>query len=199
MSKKDNVKKFIEHVKNHCKEVGIKCEIRPVKFLVLSGNIRCGGYFDDHLKKLVVAGKHADWLGILVHEYAHLTQWVDNCEPWRKGGTGLNNLEHWLGGNKIRSVKDAVNRARNLEYDNEKRSVKLIKKWKLPVNLTEYIQKANAYLQFYNYMRFTRKWSKPNNSPYSNPNVWQKMPKTLRMNYETMSDKYIQLYKQNNI
>ncbi len=117
-----NVTDFIEHVKGHCRRVGIKYEIRPVRYLVLSGNIRCGGYFDDDNKKLVVAGNHKDWLGILVHEYAHLTQWEENCEAWRKGGTGLNNLEHWLSGNKIRSVKDAVNRARNLEYDNELRS-----------------------------------------------------------------------------
>ena len=199
MSKNKNVERFIEHVKAHCKEVGIKCEIRPVKFLKLSGNIRCGGYFDDHLKKLVVAGNHKDWLGILAHEYAHLTQWVDNCEAWKKGAWGIDNLDHWLAGNKIRNVKEAVNTARNLEHDNEIRSVKIIKKWNLPINIIEDIQKANAYLQFYNYMRFTRKWSKPNNSPYSNPNVWMKMPKTLRMNYETMSNKYINLYKENNI
>ena len=114
MALTENVKSFIEHVKGHCRRTGIKCDIRPVKFLVLSGNIRCGGYFDDENKKLVVAGGHKDWLGILVHEYAHLTQWEENCEPWKKGGTGLNNLEHWLSGNKIRSVKDAVNRSRNL-------------------------------------------------------------------------------------
>lgn len=194
-----NVTDFIEHVKGHCRRVGIKCEIRPVKYLVLSGNIRCGGYFDDDRMMLVVAGNHKDWLGILVHEYAHLTQWEENCEAWRKGGTGLNNLEHWLSGNKIRSVKDAINRARNLEHDNELRSVKLIKKWKLPVNLTEYIQKANAYLQFYNYMKISRRWSKPNNSPYSNKNVWSKMPTSFRMNYERMGEKYIKLYQQNNI
>lgn len=197
MTKKE--KEFIEFVRSECKKYGIKFELRPTKYLVLSGNIRCGGYFDDENKKLVVSGNHQDWLGILVHEYAHLTQYVDNCEAWRKGGSGLNNLEHWLSGNKIRSVKDAINRARNLEHDNEIRSVKIIKKWKLPVNLKEYIQKANSYLQFYNYMRFTRRWSKPNNSPYSNPNVWTKMPSTFRMNYETMSDKYIKIYKQNNI
>jgi hypothetical protein len=186
-------------VKGHCRRTGIKCEIRPVKYLVLSGNIRCSGYFDDENKKLVVAGNHKDWLAILVHEYAHLTQWVDNCEPWKKGSTGLNNLEHWLSGNKIRSVKDAVNRARNLEHDNEIRSVNLIKKWKLPINLTEYIQKANAYLQFYNYMRYSRKWSKPNNSPYSNPKVWKQMPAKFNMKYETMGKKWFELYKQNNI
>lgn len=196
---KENVERFVKHVKWHCKEVGIKCEIRPVTYLKLSGNIRCGGYFDDDKMLLVVAGNHKDWLGILVHEYAHLTQWEENCEAWRKGGTGLNNLEHWLAGNKIRNVKDSVNRARNLEHDNELRSVKLIKKWKLPINLPEYIQKANAYLQFYNYMRYTRRWSRPNNSPYSNENVWRQMPVKFNMNYKTMGDKWLKLYKQNNI
>ncbi|MCX7124167.1 MAG: hypothetical protein NTU49_00145, partial [Gammaproteobacteria bacterium] len=67
MALTENVKSFIEHVKGHCRRTGINCDIRPVKYLVLSGNIRCGGYFDDENKKLVVAGGHKDWLGILVH------------------------------------------------------------------------------------------------------------------------------------
>jgi hypothetical protein len=195
-----NVRAFINHVKEHCKEVGIKYDVRPVKYLVLSGNIRCSGYFCEETMKLVVAGKSKDWLGILVHEYAHLTQWQDkSTNIWKTGSTGVTNLDDWLGGKKIRSVKKAIEWSRDLELDNEKRSVKLIKKWKLPVDLNDYIKKANAYIQFYNYMRYSKRWSRPGNAPYSNKVIYEAMPPNFRMNYKKMSDKYLKLYKEQNI
>jgi hypothetical protein len=195
-----NIKDFIEHVKGHCKKVGIKCDIRPVKYLVLSGNIRCSGYFCEETMRLVVAGNSKDWLSILVHEYAHLTQWQDkNSNIWKTGSTGVTDLDNWLGGKKIRSIKKAIEQSRDLELDNEKRSVKLIKKWKLPIDLNDYIKKANAYVQFYNYMRYSRKWSKPGNAPYSNKSIYEAMPSNFRMNYKKMSDKYLKLYKEQNI
>jgi hypothetical protein len=138
-----NVRAFINHVKGHCKEVGIKCDIRPVKYLVLSGNIRCSGYFCEETMKLVVAGKSKDWLGILTHEYAHLTQWQDkSTNIWKTGSTGVTHLDDWLGGKKIRSIKKAIEWSRDLELDNEKRAVKLIKKWnKSENNHTKWIIK----------------------------------------------------------
>ena len=200
MSKNKKVTDFIQHVKEHCKEVGIKCDIRPVKYLVLSGNIRCSGYFCEETMKLVVAGKSKDWLGILVHEYAHLTQWQDKrTNIWKTGSIGVTHLDDWLGGKKIRSVKKAIEWSRDLELDNEKRSVKLIKKWKLPVDLNDYIKKANAYIQFYNYMRYSKRWSRPGNAPYSNKVIYEAMPPNFRMNYKKMSDKYLKLYKEQNI
>lgn len=200
MSKNKKVTDFIQHVKEHCKEVGIKCDIRPVKYLVLSGNIRCSGYFCEETMKLVVAGKSKDWLGILVHEYAHLTQWQDKrTDIWKTGSIGVTHLDDWLGGKKIRSVKKAIEWSRDLELDNEKRSVKLIKKWKLPIDLNDYIKKANAYIQFYNWMRYSKRWSRPGNAPYSNKVIYEAMPPNFRMNYKKMSDKYLKLYKEQNI
>ena len=74
--------RFIKWVKKQCKENGIKCDLRNVKYLKLSGNIRCSGYFDEESKQLVVAMNRPDWLGILVHEYCHLTQWTDGVKVW---------------------------------------------------------------------------------------------------------------------
>jgi hypothetical protein len=196
----ENVKAFIEHVKGHCKEVGIRCQIRPVKYLVLSGNIRCSGYFCEETMRLVVAGKNKDWLGILAHEYAHLTQWQDkSTNIWQTGSTGVTHLDDWLGGKRIRSIKKAIEWSRDLELDNEKRTVKLIKKWKLPIDLNDYIKKANAYIQFYNWMRYSKRWSSPGNAPYSNKAICEAMPANFRMNYKKMSDKYLKLYKEQNI
>ena len=200
MALNKNVRAFINHVKGHCKEVGIKCDIRPVKYLVLSGNIRCSGYFCEETMRLVVAGKSKDWLGVLAHEYAHLTQWQDkSTNIWNTGSTGVTHLDDWLGGKKIRSIKKAIQQSRDLELDNEKRTVKLIKKWKLPIDLNDYIKKANAYIQFYNWMRYSKRWSRPGNAPYGNKAIYEVMPPNFRMNYNKMSDKYLKLYKENGI
>ena len=45
LTKKD--KQFVQFVKDECKRLGIKTHIKDVKYVKLSGNIRCSGYFDD--------------------------------------------------------------------------------------------------------------------------------------------------------
>ena len=194
-----NVKEFIDFVKNECKKYGIKCKLKNVSYLKLSDGINCSGFFDEEDKELVVAMKHPLALGVLAHEYSHLTQWVDGCKEWKEGCRGLPKVDDWLTGKNVRNIKRYLAYSRDLELDNEKRTVKLIKKWKLPIDIKDYVQRANSYIQFYNWLYYSRKWSSPSNSPYTNPNVYGKMPTTFRMNYKTMSDKYKQLYKKEKI
>lgn len=192
-------KRFINWVKKQCKENGIKCDLRKVKYLKLSGNIKCSGYFDEDERKLVVAMNRPDWLGILVHEYCHLTQWTDGVKVWTKGCEGLTKVEEWLEGKSVRGIKTALAQSRDLELDNEKRSVALMKKWGLKIDIDDYIRKANAYVMFYNYMYHSRKWSSPDNSPYSNPNIISKMSNKFNMRYKQMSERLLKLYKEQNI
>jgi hypothetical protein len=192
-------KRFIEWVKKQCKTHGIKCELRKVKYLKLSGNIKCSGYFDEESKQLVVAMNNTDWLGILVHEYCHLTQWTDGVKVWTDGCEGLEKVEEWLSGKNVRGIKSALAKSRDLELDNEKRSVALIKKWGFKIDIDDYIRKANAYVMFYNYMYHSRKWSAPGNAPYSNPNIISKMSNKFNMRYKEMSERLLKLYKEQNI
>jgi hypothetical protein len=83
-----------------------------------------------------------------------------------------------------------------MELDNEKRSVKLIKKWNLPIDTKIYTRKANAYVQYYNYLHHTRRWMHPGNSPARNPKVWKKMPASFRMNYEVLEEKYFKIFEE---
>jgi hypothetical protein len=89
--------------------------------------------------------------------------------------------------------------SRELELDNEKRSVALMKKWDLKIDIDDYIRKANAYVMFYNYMYHSRKWSAPGNAPYSNPNIVSKMSNKFNMRYKQMSERLLKLYKDENI
>ena len=126
-----NDRKFIQYVKEQCALYGIKCLIRPVKYVKLSGNIQCGGWFDETEKQLVCASNRPDFLQILVHEFSHLTQWVDQCQAWTRGIGGIGYVDEWLGGKKVANIRKHLAYSRDLELDNEKRSVKHIKKFTL--------------------------------------------------------------------
>lgn len=195
--------KFIEYVKAQCALHGIKCDLRNTKSVKLSGNIRCSGWFDSDGKELVVSMGREDGLHILVHEYGHLTQWLDSLdnkhELWDLSTDSLGKVDAWLGGKRVHHIARHLGVARDLELDNEKRSVKLIKKWNLSIDTKEYIKRANAYVQFYNWMYFTRRWCKSTNRPYDNVTVVEAMPTTFRMNYSEMSPKVYNAFLTANI
>jgi hypothetical protein len=183
-----NDKAFVEYVKAHCKELGIKCDLRPTHF-VYCGSIKCAGYFDSDSNMLVVSMKHKDALGVLVHEYCHLTQWQDGIELWSIAGNALNKVEDWLKGKRVRNIATHLAHSRDLELDNERRSVKMMKKWKLTIDVDDYIRKANAYVHFYNWMHHSRTWSKPGNAPYTNKVVLSTMSSKFNMRYDQLPRK----------
>ncbi len=108
-------------------------------------------------------------------------------------------LYRWLNGEKVRNIQKAIALCRDLELDNERRSVKLIKKFNLNVDIDLYIKKANAYIQFYNYLMVSRKWCKPNNSPYKNRRLLRVMPAKFNMDYKKLSKKVLRIFIEENI
>lgn len=186
---------FLSHVKKECEAYEVKLCIRKGKYVVLNKKNQCSGYFDpeEGKERLVVASNRKDFLSILVHEYAHLTQWADNCYEWYNYGESYNLVDEWLGGEDVHNIGRHLKRAMLIELDNEKRSVALIKKFKLPIDIDDYIRKANSYMFFWLYLKYTRSWSKASNSPYSNKNIISKMPKRFLKEY-VMTERIKQLY-----
>jgi hypothetical protein len=165
----------------------------------MDGNVKCSGWFDEEVPELVVAMNRPDWIEILAHEYCHLTQWVEGAPIWKKAEVSLGKVWEWLDGKNHRNIETHIGVARDLELDNEKRAVKIIKKFELKVDLENYVKKANAYVQFYNWMLVTRKWSKPNNSPYKNKNLVAAMSNKFNMKYDSLSPKLEKIFKTENI
>jgi hypothetical protein len=195
-----NTKEFIKYVKSECKKHNIKCVLKNTKTVRLTdNNDRCSGYFDE--ESLVVAMNRPDALQILVHEYGHLTQWVEQCEPWVYSvkNNSHDKLYRWLAGENIRDIKKAISICRDLELDNEKRSVKIIKEFNLPIDTNMYIKTANAYVQFYNYILISRKWCTPNNTPYKNKYLLEVMPSKFNMNYNKLTNKLLKIFKEEKI
>ena len=193
-----NDKAFIEFVRQECKRVGIKMDLRPTGYLRI-GNIRCSGYFDADNRKLVCATNRPDFLSILVHEYCHLTQWEEDIPLWGASGNSLTKVDEWLGGKRVHNIKKHLAVSRDLELDNEKRSVKMIRKWKLSIDVEDYVKKANAYVLFYNWMYHSRRWSSPQNSPYTNPLVQEVMSTRFNMKYSELSPRTYKAFKEANI
>lgn len=192
LSKNDQA--FVEFVKAECKRVGVKCNLKNTTH-VKSDGVQCSGYFDEDDRKLVVAMDNQDSLGVLVHEYCHLTQWEENTELWKLASKSLPKLFHWLEGFPVRTAYKHIAIVRQMELDNERRSVKMIKKWKLNIDLDEYVKEANAYIHFYNWLPYTRRWLSPNNAPYGNESIKNLMSTKFNMRYDKMSQRVFNAFQ----
>ena len=182
-----NAKDFIKFVKAECKKNGIKCDLRNTKYVKLSGNIKCSGYFDEDGPALVCSMNRPDSLEILAHEFGHFTQWIEQIDLWKAVNTSMPLVDDWLNGKDVPNIKKQLAICRDLELDNEKRAVKIIKKFNLDIDIERYIKKANAYIFFYTRLLATRKWCTPKNSPYTNKKVIESMSGKFDMEYKTLS------------
>jgi hypothetical protein len=101
----------------------------------------------------------AHWVGILLHEYGHLTQWAENCKAWQALDSSAG-MWDWIGGKSIRNPATAVEITQEVEADCERRTYRLIREIGAPLDLDEYCRQANAYIHFHNVIKDHRKWTK---------------------------------------
>jgi hypothetical protein len=192
-------KQFIEFVKSECKKYGVVCSLRNTVYVRAGEKMAASGYFDESVPTLVCSVKNQNFLPILVHEYCHLTQWVEKIPIWKKSNLSMIKVQEWLSGKEVRNIKNYLSVCRDLELDNEKRSVKIIKKHKLPIDIKDYVKRANAYVQFYNYLAISRKWCSSKNTPYNNKMLIEAMPCRFSMDYTTLPKKIEKIFIDQNI
>lgn len=151
---------------------GVSVWLSPDDHVQAADMVRCSGYFDGESKPPVLAvswGQPEDRrIGVLLHEYSHLTQWAEGAPIW-KDDTG--DWAAWLNGKSVRNIKALIANARELEADCERRTIRLMRELQAPVDLERYTRSANAYLHFYNVMAERRKWFAKDKSPYTQPDV----------------------------
>jgi len=196
-----NTQAFIDHVQSECKKHGVKFKPYKRGYIKLMDGVKCGGFFDDNAKSpiLAFAQGREDFLGLMVHEYCHMTQWLDQIPLWTESGKASSIMWDWLAGKDHEDINWAIGVARDLELDNEKRTTEMIIKWNLPIDPKEYVRKSNAYVLFYNYIKTSRKWSEPGNAPYTNKNIVDAMSDKFDMDYENLSPELLELYKREKI
>lgn len=152
-----------------------KLSFVPQKYLI-TGKATSVGWADD--KELRIATKRpiSTWIDVFVHETCHLDQqlqrpfWHSNAE------NALGKLDDWLAEKRVDCIKKYILLVIELEWDCEKRSLRKIARNKLPVDLRQYAQMANAYIIGYHWTLANRKWCKKS---YETTKVWSRMPSKL--------------------
>ena len=129
-----------------------------VLFLQEKNIDNCGGIFNGGDKEFIVAIKNKMGFEVLVHEYCHYLQWKYDRSNYNRLINGHAIIADWLDGKFFKKsiIKYAIDLIIELEWDCELRSVDLIKKNKLDINLESYIQGANSYILYYHIVRKTR-------------------------------------------
>jgi hypothetical protein len=197
-SKNQTVAKFLAHVKAECKRLKVKFRFSKHKTVHSGDHIMCGGFFDSNKKMLAVArgGRtQAQWLALLVHEFNHLKQWTEKSRFWNSKSDLF--LE-WLEGKhskwNAKQISKFYAAARDVEWDCERRSIKMIKELGLPLNLNDYISQANTYVGSYAVMLKKRKWMIK--SSYRNPNIVKLMPKNRLLTRKELANPTKQFMEQ---
>jgi len=164
-SKNPNVRRFIDHVESLCEKHKVTLDIRKSKFIWLDG-AQVAGYFDALEPEIRVAGESNKSVGILVHEFAHMLQWLDKKSIWYTGiSIDQDRFWEWLAGKRVNNIDKIVDAIIQNERDNEIRTVKLIKKFNLPIDVSQYTREANAYLLLYHHVKNTRIWTSAKPKP----------------------------------
>lgn len=184
-------KPFVAYVKRMCKVKGIELMLSPSKTVVVTDTFStdCSGYFDEQDKVLAVAcGKPFEqWIEILVHEFAHMQQWLHD-ERWEYWTQCCLDLWMWLDKEKIMNnsqLKSVIDGMIDLERDCEIRALGLINKWKLPINKSAYKRKANLYLYSYRMMPMLKKFP---TGIYTNESLVSMCPSRMLKKYDKVPD-----------
>ena len=192
----ESVERFTRWALSEAQRSGVAVRIDPrVQVPYPNGqSIACSGYFHVDTKDagipvlaFATGGRWQDTFPILVHEFAHLTQWRDHSDVWTnlfdaEGVEAADRIDRWLGGQDYTAdqVRQMFQAARAVEMDAEKRVLALVKEHGLPIEPVEYAQRANAYVLYYHHVEATRRWrSETQAPPYRDPKVWPCAPTAL--------------------
>lgn len=151
--------------------LGCAVHLSPADHVMADG-LRCSGYFDPEPSPPILAvawGAGPRRVGILIHEYCHLTQWAESAPVWLADEGS--DWSAWLGGKSVRGIGAQIERSRELEADCERRAIRLIRELEAPIDVEAYARAANAYIHFYNLMAKERRWFAKDRAPYLVPEV----------------------------
>jgi hypothetical protein len=171
----NGLQKLIADTAEKCISNKIDFLLKRTPTVLAEDTIECSGYFDE--ESLVVAtGKGADdWLPILLHESCHLDQFIEKVPIWKDGESSIDCIDAWLCGKNFSKKKiiKHIQSVINLELDCEKRTAKKIVMYDFDIDITLYIQRANAYIFSYWATFRDRQWFK---FPYNNVEIYSNMP-----------------------
>lgn len=165
-----------------------------------SEKVRSNGYFSeewDGSPPTLAIATNSNSLDTMIHEYCHMQQFLESHPTWMALAS-RGQMWNWLSGIDYPDdvITESVLAYMNVEIDCEKRAVEFHQEWDTGINIEEYIQKANAYILFYRYLREYRKWYEPQYEPYNLGSVWKNMPQTFDFDHEHWYNNHKAIFKQ---
>lgn len=199
------IQSLIDDTRNKAEENSVNFILQETKTVPYAvGNFPVSGYFVDYGQPTLAVATDKplkDWVMVLAHEGSHMEQWIERSPYWTEnfinGKESVDYLDEWCGGKEFtqEEIDNFVSKSIAVELDCEKRTIEKAKKYNLPVNIKEEIQKANSYILFYTFIKESREWNKPGQAPYQVKEVWSKMPDKFDIDYTSISNDIKELYK----
>jgi len=184
------VAKLIADVSKACIENGVTFRMHNGAKVHLGHKIYSSGFFSSDPRSLELAVstgvKGENWLIILIHESCHLDQWIEDRAVF-DGMDKSASLDEWLSGKRMwkKRIDKAVEEIVKIELDCEKRSVKKIKEYGLPIDIKRYTMMANTSMYFSSWLKKLRMWVPKNKSLYIEE-IIKNAPKTFQKDYSVI-------------
>lgn len=196
-----NIRNFVQTEIAHCNKHKIRVEL--IKASADPMGVECSGQFADEPDACLTVNITDDideWLPIFVHETCHKDQFIDKTAVWTAkigdNNDALHIFDMWIDRHvelKSHQLRPVLDHIVQVELDCERRAVAKIVKNDLPIDLKEYIQKANAYIWYYHAVAHARAYTQ-RMSPFVNAEIWTNMPIDFYQNYSIIKNKMLKLY-----
>jgi hypothetical protein len=160
------------------------------------------GYFSNEPLTLAVGMDTSleNWLPVSLHESCHFDQWKEKDPTFTKsyvnGEDSLYLLFRWVDGEDIPAddLRLAFELTKECELNCERRVVKKIKEFELPIDVDEYCKRASAHIHYYNYMAIRRVKYGGSYAPYYDRRILKLMPTNLRGAYKRLPPNVLPAY-----
>lgn len=197
-----NIERFLDEVKTNLKKHKFKL-VLAIENLKIGKN-SVSGYFDEINRELVISINDKDWLSVLVHEYCHYLQFMEQDKTYMNLVENdvinhLNNIWDWLDGDyEFESTKEknkSFDKVIKMELDCEKRTIKKILEYDLPIDLKNYEETAHIYLYYYLFAKKYKKWLSEYYS-FADNKLFDDIPnKTLKSEFKYLPKSYEERFK----
>lgn len=149
------VRRFFRHARNICDGYGVDIVSANRRYLIVNGK-KANGYFEpphhrDARGKIVYARKmrYPRTLYVRLHEFGHFEQWAEQTYLWKQEEYLSRRVEEVRERGVPVPTRDLIALSfaeRALEIDCERRVLRLIGEWGLPIDPRDYKRHANKHI-----------------------------------------------------
>jgi hypothetical protein len=204
----ESVDKFLEDVVKKCYDNNVKFTISLTDHVIFGNSeTKSNGYFvdgDEPELAFSFKGDYSIWLTTLIHESCHMEQYLEDSPLWLALHTEMDGVAEdedlifdWIEHKREADpaiLKELIKNTKYMELDCEKRVVKKMEEYNLPLDRALYTKRANAYALFYNFMEEARAWYVIGREPYNNEAIIALMSDKFDMDYDNITDELRNLF-----